>query len=158
MGLHFAVRDPQEDEANLDAFVYILEPDRLNQRLNALHAETGIETKWREYVKEKRPGNGLNEEDWEDAYLPSDKDERADFPIPCSPLVLAFPHITRRVAAQRSRFVVFGTDFEFLANEFKREEPFIKRFCIDGNCRRPLRREGSPNRSFILTSTAWDVR
>ena len=84
---------------------------------------------------------GLNEEDWEDAYLPSDKDERTEFPIPHSPLVLDFPHITRRVAAQRSRFVVFGTDFEFLSNEFKREKSFIKRICIDGSCRHAIRRE-----------------
>ena len=92
-------------------FVYILEPDRLNQRLKALHAETGVEVKWRDYVKAKAPGNDLNEEDWEDAYLPTDKSERADFSIPCSPLVLDFPHITRRVAAQRSRFVVFWNRF-----------------------------------------------
>ena len=53
---------------------------------------------------------------------------------------LDFPHITRRVAAQRSRFVVFGTDLEFLAEEYKRES-CIKRLCIDGKCRRSLRRE-----------------
>jgi hypothetical protein len=133
MALHFAVRNPQDDEKKTDAFVYVLEPDRLNQRLKALHADTGIEDKWREYVKQKHPGEGLNEEDWEDAYLPSDKDERTEFSIPHSPLVLDFPHITRRVAAQRSRFVVFGTDFEFLSNEFKREESFIKRICIEGS-------------------------
>jgi hypothetical protein len=141
MALHFAVRNPQDDANNTDAFLYVLEPDRLNQRLKSLHADTGIEEKWREYVKEHRPGEGLNEEDWEDAYLPSDKDERTEFAIPHSPLVLDFPHITRRVAAQRSRFVVFGTDFEFLSNEFKREESFIKRICIDGSCRRAIRRE-----------------
>jgi hypothetical protein len=141
MALHFAVRNPQDDEKKTDAFVYVLEPDRLNQRLKALHADTGIEEKWREYVKQQRPGEGLNEEDWEDAYLPSDKDERTEFSIPHSPLVLDFPHITRRVAAERSRFVVFGTDFEFLSNEFKREESFIKRICIEGNCRRAMRRE-----------------
>lgn len=141
MALHFAVRNPQDDANNTDAFLYVLEPDRLNQRLKALHADTGIEEKWREYVREHHPGEGLNEEDWEDAYLPSDKDERTGVSIPHSPLVLDFPHITRRVAAQRSRFVVFGTDCEFLSNEFKREELFIKRICIDGSCRRAIRQE-----------------
>ena len=138
MALHFAVRNPQDDEKG-DAFLYILEPERLNQRLKALHADTGVKEKWREYVKTQNPGEGLNEEDWEDAYLPSDKEERTEFAIPRSPLVIDFPHITRRVAAQRSRFVVFGT--EFLSNEFKREESFIKRICIDGSCRRAMRRE-----------------
>ena len=141
MALHFAVRAPQDDEKKTDAFVYVLEPDRLNQRLKALHADTGIEVKWRAYVKQQQPGEGLNEEDWEDSYLPSDKDERAEFPIPHSPLVLDFPYITRRVAAQRGRFVVFGTDFEFLSNEFSREESFIKRICVAGGCRRAIRRE-----------------
>lgn len=136
MALHFAVRNPHDET---DAFVYILEPERLNQRLEALHRDTSIEEKWREHVKTKRPGHGLNEEDWEDAYLPSDKDERAQFPIPNSPLVMDFPQITRRVAAQRSRFVVFGTDCEFLSSEFKREEAIIKRICIDGNCRASIR-------------------
>jgi hypothetical protein len=140
MALHFAVRNPQDDAKKTDAFVYVLEPDRLNQRLKARHADTGIAEKWREYVKERWPGEG-SQEDWEDAYLPNDKDERTKFPIPVFPLVLDFPLITRRVAAQRSRFVVFGTDFEFLSNEFKREEPFIKRICIDGNYRRSIRRE-----------------
>jgi hypothetical protein len=140
MALHFAVRNLQDDEEREDAFVYILEPDRLNQRLKALHTETGIEARWREYVKTKQPGDDLNEEHWEDAYLPSDKGERAEFAIPCSPLVLDFPHITRRVAAQRSRFIVFGTDLEFLADEYKREE-CIKRLCIDGKNRRALRLE-----------------
>jgi FRG domain len=141
MALHFAVRNPQEDENQSDAFVYILEPDRLDQRLDTLHEEMGIKEKWREYIKEQQPGEGLVEEDWEDAYLPSDEDERKEFPIPSSPLVIDIPHITRRVAAQRSRFVVFGTDFEFLSTEFKREKPFIKRICINGKYRRAIRRE-----------------
>jgi hypothetical protein len=141
MALHFAVRNPQDDENAPDALVYILEPDRLNERLKALHADTGIEAKWREYVKQKRPGEGLNEEDWEDAYLPSDSEERADFPIPSVPFVLNFPQITRRVAAQRSRFVIFGTDCEFLAHEFTRQEPSIKRIAVDGSRRHAIRRE-----------------
>jgi hypothetical protein len=140
MALHFAVRNPQDD-CKGDAFLYILEPDRLDQRLKALHAETAIEQRWQEYVKAQRPGEGLDEEDWEDAYLPSDKERRAEFAIPHSPLVLDFPHITRRVAAQRSRFIVFGTEFDFLSEEFKREESFIKRICIDGTHRRSIRRE-----------------
>jgi hypothetical protein len=139
--LHFAVRNPQDDDNAPDASVYILEPDRLDKRLKALHDETSIKEKWGQYIKDKRPGEGLIEEDWEDAYLPSDKEEREDFPIPNSPLVLDFPHITRRVGAQRSRFVIFGTEFEFLAQEFKREEPFIKRIVINGNRRHAIRRE-----------------
>jgi|SRR5215831_8294740 len=143
MALHFAVRNPRDDAKNEDAFVYILEPDRLNQQLKAFHNDTGIAEKWRDYIKHKRPRENLNEEDWEeDAYLPSDKEERAEFAIPNLPLVLDFPHITRRVAAQRSRLFVFGTDHEFLSNEFNKEQDSpIKRICIDGNFRREIRRQ-----------------
>jgi hypothetical protein len=80
MALHFAVRNPQDDAKKKDAFIYILEPDRLNQRLKALHADTGIEEKWRKYVKEQQPGEGLNEEDWEDAYLPKRQGRKNEIP------------------------------------------------------------------------------
>jgi hypothetical protein len=139
MALHFAVRNPQDDAKKDDAFVYVL--DRLDQRLKALHNETGIAEKWRAFVKSKHPREGLNEENWEDAYLPSDDEERAEFAIPRVPLILDFPHITRRVAAQRSRFFIFGTDCEFLSDEFKQQESSIKRICIDGNFRRQIRRQ-----------------
>jgi hypothetical protein len=82
-----------------------------------------------QYVREKKPGRELNEEDWENAYLPSDKEGRAEFAIPSAPLVLEFPNITRRVTEQCSRFVVFGTDWRFL--EFKAEDPFITDRCIN---------------------------
>jgi hypothetical protein len=141
MALHFAVRDPQDDQLDADAYVYILEPDRLNQRLKALHNDIQTAARWREYVRSKQPGHELNEEDWEDAYLPSEALERVEFAIPCIPLVLDFPQITRRVAAQRSRFVVFGTDLEFLANEMKVQDGPLSRLSVNGKSRRSLRRE-----------------
>jgi FRG domain len=90
MALHFAVRNPQDDAKKADAFVYVLEPDRLNQRLKAFHNDTGIAEKWRAFVKNKHP-RGLNEEEWEDAYLPSNNEERAEFAIPSVPLIPEFP-------------------------------------------------------------------
>lgn len=84
MALHFAVRNPHDDAKRTDAFVYILEPDRLNQRLKALYADVGIEKNWRTYVSE-HPDEEFNEGDWEDAYLPSDRQERTAFPIPQFP-------------------------------------------------------------------------
>ena len=148
MALHFAVRyakddypkDDDEKKAD-DAFVYVLEPDRLKERLESLHKDTGIAEKWREYVRDKKRGQDYNEEAWEDAYIPRNKEERAEFAIPNLPLVLDFPNINRRVAAQRGRFIVFGTDYEFLSDEFKREESSIKRICIDGSSRRSIRRQ-----------------
>jgi hypothetical protein len=51
-------------------------------------------------------------ENWENAYLPEDEEELRKMNTPRVPLLLDFPHITRRVAAHRSRFMVFGTEPE----------------------------------------------
>jgi hypothetical protein len=42
--------------------------------------------------------------------------------IPRVPLFSDFPHITRRVAAQRSRLMAFGTDPFWLSEEVKKAE------------------------------------
>jgi hypothetical protein len=146
MALHFAIRDPQgdpQDESSSaqDAFVYILDPNKLNERLKQLYTEVGLQDKWREYVRSKGKTD-FEEDGWEDAYLPSDEDDRKEFAIPHLPLVMDFPHITRRVAAQRSRFVIFGEDYQALENELGRgAEASITKITIDGRCRRSLRRE-----------------
>ena len=87
---------------------------------------------WEKYI-EKHPSFKYGEDradEWEFAYLPADKKERENLPIPKLPLVLAFPHITRRVAAQRSRFVVFGEDPFWLEKEYE-EQDFVKLIEID---------------------------
>ena len=68
------------------------------------------------------------------AYLPLDDDEDLmELEIPKVPLLLEFPHITRRVAAQRSRFIVFGTDPNWLAEESQKPDSPIKEIPIDGS-------------------------
>lgn len=142
MAIHFATRDSRGGDKD-DAFIYVLEPERLNERVKALHTESSLPTRWIAYVKKSRAKGvtDFKEDEWEDAFLPSSKEERAEFEIPITPLVLEFPHITRRVAAQRSRFIVLGTDYAFLANEFHREDSCVKQIVIDGSCRRQIRRE-----------------
>src|SRR5258708_5894252 len=66
--------------------------------------------KKRNNYREKHPYNKPGEDKWKFAYLPADEKELEELNLPSTPLVLEFPHITRRIAAQRSRFVVFGTD------------------------------------------------
>ncbi len=107
MALHFAVRDKPRCDAQ-DALVYVLDPDRLQEQIEALSAIKIVKNKWKTYVK-KNPSSELKEDEWEYSYLPTDEKNRRNL-MPKVPLLLDFPHITRRVAAQRSRFVVFGTD------------------------------------------------
>ena len=118
IALHFALnsktkdalRDPKAKE-HCKPRVYLLGPDRLKDCLNRCSEENRLaKERWGKYV-EKHPSFKYGEDredEWEFAYLPADKEEREELPIPPLPLLLDFPHITRRVAAQRSRFVVFG--------------------------------------------------
>jgi len=41
-------------------------------------------------------------------------------------LLLDFPHITRRIAAQRSRFIVFGTEPTWLSEQIGSTDSLIK--------------------------------
>src|SRR6516225_4824429 len=59
MALHFAIRNPLEDEVGKDAYVYVLEPDRLNGKLRNLHKDFDTQGKWKRYIEEKKPGDGL---------------------------------------------------------------------------------------------------
>ena len=140
IALHFALsgktkdalRDPKTKE-HCKPRVYVLGPDRLKDCLNR-SSENNRHAKenWEKYI-EKHPSFKYGEDradEWEFAYLRADKEEREELPIPKLPLVLDFPHITRRVAAQRSRFVLFGEDPFWLEKEYE-EQDFIKLIEID---------------------------
>ena len=139
IALHFAVRSAEDE----DAFVYILKWSTLNDRLKAIHNDVDLPNRWRAYVKAEklRESSDLDEGEYEDAYLPRDNQDRTEFAVPDAPLILDIPHITRRVAAQRSRFIVFGRDPHYLAEEFNRNGSSIKAICVDGACRAQIRQE-----------------
>jgi hypothetical protein len=107
MALHFALRNKADD--SYDARVYVLESYRLSEQLKQLPDVKIVEENWKTYVA-KHPSYELQEDEWEDAYLPADEEDLAEINVPRPPLVLDFPLITRRIAAQRSRFIVFGTE------------------------------------------------
>lgn len=138
MALHFALRNKAHDDC--EATVYVLEPYKLMRRLQKLSDVKEHEKRWKKYIK-KHPTYGLNEDDWEDGYLPADKDSNKELCLPGPPLVLDFPLLTRRIAAQRSRFVVFGTDADWLSNEFAKANSTIKSIKIAAKARPALRRE-----------------
>ena len=135
--LHFALRNKRD---TTDAYVYVLDPDRLQDRIKALPEVELTKQRWALYV-EKHPFHKSREDEWEYAYLPSDEDDLKDLPIPGVPLLLNFPHITRRVAAQRSRFIVFGTEPTWLADELTNAFSPIKTISIEGSCTSKLRVE-----------------
>jgi hypothetical protein len=139
MALHFAIRNKADDDHE-DPVVYVLEPYRLLDKLKALPDTEVAKQQWKAYV-EKNPADELSADEWEDAYLPEDEEDRAELPIPRLPLLLDFSHITRRIAAQRSRFIVFGTDPDWLAEEFRKPESTIRAITIEASFSRQLRVE-----------------
>jgi hypothetical protein len=138
MALHFALRNKRSDSD--DAHVYVLEPYRLIERIEALPDIEVLKQNWKAYV-EKHPSYELSEDEWDYSYLPADEDDLAELYVPAPPLVLDFPHITRRVAAQRSRFIVFGTDPDWLAVEFRKPDSCIEEITINSNSRHRIRQQ-----------------
>jgi hypothetical protein len=135
MALHFAIRNKEQDDHS-DAVVYVLEPYRLMDELKALPERKTIKDNWAEYIKKHRSA-GYSRKEWDASYLPSDR----NLDTPSVPLLLEFPHITRRVAAQRSRFMVFGTSPDWLAREAERPGSAIREILIDATSVSKIRRD-----------------
>ena len=138
MALHFALRKKQNDSK--DACVYVLEPYRLLDQLNQLPDAKIAKEAWKNYVA-KHPSYDLDEESWEESYIPSGDDVREELNVPRPPLVLDFPNITRRIAAQRGRFIVFGTEPNWLYEEFQKPDSTIKVITIAAEARSKIRQE-----------------
>ncbi len=139
--LHFALRyksDSKQDNGEEDALVYVLEPNRLMETLDALPGTATRETQWEEHLK-------TNPEDDEDdesrLYLPSRDDNPRDYDLPRIPMLVRFPLFSRRVAAQRSQFIAFGTDPSWLSDEVDRPGSSIRKIIVDAMFSRPLRVE-----------------
>jgi hypothetical protein len=160
MALHFAVRQKAKDDAS-DALVYVMESYRLLDKLKALRDRELTKDKWKEYVA-KHPSDDLATDEWEDAYLPADEDDLAELPLPRLPLLMDLSHITRRIAAQRSRFIVFGTDPAWLAEEFAKPDSCIQAIIINGafcgQIEFSLGTVALQNPLFIPISMAWAVK
>ncbi len=139
MALHFALRNKPQSDLQ-DAVVYVLEPVELGRRLDNLRETKRAEKDWKRYVK-KHPSDELSEDSPEEAYLPATEADFKELSLPAPPLVLDFPHITRRVAAQRSRFIVLGANPVWLAEESHKRDARIRAIVIHGACSYKIRCE-----------------
>jgi hypothetical protein len=109
IALHFAVnhkRVPPES----GSVIYVLDPYWLLDLLREHPDRKDAEKRWKEYAK-KHPSD-TDEDEWERLYLPPEKDEIKNklLKTPVTPMLWDLAHVTRRIAAQRSRFMIFGTD------------------------------------------------
>jgi hypothetical protein len=159
IALHFALRDKTKDalrdeitKSLCNPIVYVLDPDRLKERLKTFPEIETIKENWKAYVK-NHPFFEGREDEWEYTYVPDNEEGLKELNIPSLPLVLDFPHFTRRVAAQRSRFVVFGTDPSWLSEQFENSDSDLTSIAIDRDCVSSIRvelRESGVTESVIF--------
>lgn len=140
MALHFAVNG--DLDTTKGGYIYLLDPYWLLKELNLSPATAEIKKSWRAYRRYQRKKGRTWPRGWDEVYLPHmhalkdsktspSKREAAPKPeLPIPPLLLEFPHITRRVAAQRSRFMVFGKDRNWLLNWGKKDQARLWRISI----------------------------
>lgn|SRR5208337_96608 len=109
IALHFAAgRKTATSESG--SVVHVLDAWWLVDLLEAHDDQKKAIARWRKY--NKRHPHDTYEDDWERLYLPMDigEEEEPLLATPRIPLLWDSPHVSRRVAAQRSRFMIFGTD------------------------------------------------
>lgn len=124
VALHFAVRDKRKPFEK-GAVVHVLDSYWLDDVLDDSPDQAKAIRRWEKYCG-KYPRT-RNPEDWDRLYLPVVDGE--DDPLtepPESPLLWDSPHVSRRVAAQRSRFMIFGTDPLWLSNIADKKSAHLK--------------------------------
>ncbi|MGA2171077.1 MAG: FRG domain-containing protein [Terracidiphilus sp.] len=114
IALHFAIRD-KPTPPKTGSIIYVLDPHWLVKILRAHPDQKDAEKRWKQYWKENP--QDTYEDDSDRLYLPCDEADLREqlLATPITPVLWDSPHLTRRVAAQRSRFMIFGTDPTWLA-------------------------------------------
>lgn len=112
VALHFAVRAKMAP-FDSGSIIYVLDSYWLDDLLEEGLDRARAIRRWEKYCDKHV---GRDREDWDRLYLPMDDDDDPLLATPKSPLLWDSPHVSRRVAAQRSRFMIFGTDPDWLSN------------------------------------------
>lgn len=142
MGVHFAVRESHEESKG--AFVYLVDPNLLTDEIGELPEVKQFATAWKNYRKYRMKHYKGWPRAWDGVYVPgmhslSDRKPRSTKSgnrkprkpeLPNAPLVLEFPQITRRVAAQRSRYIVYGSDKNWLTRWAEKDSSRLWRIFI----------------------------
>jgi hypothetical protein len=115
MAAHFATRSKMTpEELKTGAIVYVLDPHWLIKLIDDQPETKARRAIWDEKPKTKAIPEDDRDGEYEDIWLPGDKEDFQEDPLPAQPFLLETEQITRRVAAQRSRFMVFGSDDAYL--------------------------------------------
>jgi FRG domain len=110
VALHFAIRE-KTAPIETGAVIYVLDPHWLVDYLESLPDYDQLQKDWNEY-RQENPEESRDDspDDWDETYLPGYAK-----PLAQVPLLWDSPHVTRRIAAQRSRFMIFGQKYKWLA-------------------------------------------
>jgi hypothetical protein len=121
IALHFAIREKPVPPKS-GSIIYVLDPHWLVRYLNAHPDRKDAEDRWQQFW-EKNPQD-VDENEWDRLYLPSDEEDLKEplLATPMTPVLWDSPHLTRRVAAQRSRFMIFGSDPLWLAGMARKKD------------------------------------
>lgn len=140
IALHFAINKKKRVPES-GSTVYVLDPHWLAKLLRNHPDRKDAEERWKKYAAE-HPSD-LDEDEWERLYLPPEKDEIKIklLKTPVTPMLWDLWHVTRRIAAQRSRFMIFGTDPMWLVNLAKGRGSRLMAITIPRNAIDRIRRE-----------------
>jgi len=140
ISLHFAVRDkPMPPRSG--SLIYILDPYWLMKFQRDTGDRKDAARRWADYSKKVESDWDVDE--WERLYLPIDSDDAKEplLATPASPLLWDSAHVTRRVAAQRSRFMIFGTDPSWLMGMSKDKTARLTSISVPRGAIDQIRRE-----------------
>jgi hypothetical protein len=140
IALHFAINHkgvPPES----GSIIYVLDPHWLAKLLRKHDDRKDAIKRWKEYAK-KHPSD-TDEDEWERLYLPPEKDEIKNklLKTPVTPMLWDLAHVTRRIAAQRSRFMIFGTDPMWLMTLGRERGSKLESITIPKSAVNRIRRE-----------------
>jgi len=115
MAAHFGMRSKTlPDDLKTGAIVYVLDPHWLIKYIDNQPGTKERRKAWDEKPKTHSIPEDDRDEEYEEIWLPGDEEDFKEDPLPVQPFLLKTEQITRRVAAQRSRFMVFGSDQDYL--------------------------------------------
>ena len=142
IALHFAVRN-KEMQPERGSIIYVPDPYWL-QKILRIHANRkDAIARWKKFWKDEKNRCNTCEDDWDRLYLPADADDARNplLATPEVPMLWDLHHITRRVAAQRSRFMVFGTDPLWLSKVTKERDSRLVSIIVPAGAINRIRQE-----------------
>jgi hypothetical protein len=133
IGLHFALRNKSAEKRHEPA-VWVLDPYWLNDEILKRHLDRAkAKGRWKTFCAKEASDELDPEEEWDRLYLPSDEQDAKNplLATPAIPLLWDSPHVTRRVAAQRSRFMIFGTEAAWLSDLAREQDSRIVKLRVE---------------------------